>query len=75
MIILVNSLILLGFIGLALAVLFWKHFAKAPGETTRAFIATVVGTVALVGFLFQVAIMSTSLGANIITIVMQWLNQ
>ncbi len=74
MLILINSLILLGAIGISLGALFWKHFAKRPGENVRAFIATFIGTVGIIIFLLQVAIMTTEAGQNLITILIEWLS-
>lgn len=74
MLILVNSLILLGAIGISLGALFWKHFAKRPAENVRAFIATFIGTIGIIVFLLQVAIMTTDTGQNLITLLIQWLS-
>jgi uncharacterized membrane protein YeaQ/YmgE (transglycosylase-associated protein family) len=66
-------LILLGLIGIALGALFWKHFSKSTGELIKAFIATVIGTIAIILFLFQVAIMTMDEGQNLITFISTWL--
>ena len=73
MLILINSLILLGAIGIALGALFWKHFARKPKESVRAAVATFVGTLSMVTFLFQVGIMTTQAGQNLVTILLEWL--
>lgn len=74
MLILINSLILLGAIGISLGSLFWKHFARRPAENVRAFIATIAGTIGLIIFLLQVAVMTTQQGQNLITFILDWLN-
>jgi len=73
MLILINGMILLGFIGLSLAALFWKHFAKSPKEAAQAVIATVVGTAGIILFFLQVAIMTVYQGQNLITFMIEWL--
>lgn len=70
---LINSLILLVGIGIPLSVLFWKHFARRPKESVRAFIATIVGATGLIVFFLQVAILTAKPGENLITMIQQWL--
>jgi hypothetical protein len=70
---LINSLILLGSLGIPVGALFWKHFARRPKEFTRAFVATIVGTLGLIVFFLQVAVMTTKLGENLITMLITWL--
>ena len=74
MLVLINTLILLGAIGISLGALFWKHFAKRPAENVRAFIATFIGTVGVIIFLLQVTVMTTKIGQNLITILIEWLS-
>jgi hypothetical protein len=72
---LINSIILLVSIGIPISGLFWKHFAKRPKESIRAVIATVIGTLGLIVFFLQVAIMTNKLGENLITILIEWLSR
>jgi len=70
---LANSLILLFAIGLPIGSLFWKHFAKRPGESIKAIIATILGMLGMALFFIQVALM-TATDQNVITILIEWFN-
>lgn len=68
-----NSLILLFAIALPIGSLFWKHFAKRPGESIKAIITTVSGMFGMALFFIQVAIM-TATNQNVLTIILEWFN-
>ena len=72
---LINSLILLAGIAIALGGLFWKNFAKRPGERTRAVIATIIGTIGMAIFFGYVAFLTYEPDQNIITFIKDWFEQ
>jgi len=59
-------MVLLGGLSISFVGLFWKSFAKRPGEKARALIATLVGAFGLIIFFSYVSFLTLKPGEDLI---------